>query len=204
LHQPKNEKTLSKIGKTQLEKMLSLREWSDVEGMKVDRRDMEALRVANDLQVAGVVNEKDTTFAFDSTPAANKVDRVEVEGGNMANVVLQALELRLGSARTTGGDGSQPTVLNGAHTSAAMMASDFLLEELGRIEDERATAAEADQELAGSPGDDSTRPAIATVPGGYASAYGFDDDYDNLSYQEAENKETLALFGGGIPMTSRN
>ena len=139
---PQNEKTLSKIGKTRLENMLRLREWSDVEGMKVDRRDMEALRVANDLQVAGVVSEQDTSFAFDSTPAANKVDRAEVDGGDMANVVLQALELRLGRRAGTGvGGGGRGGPLDGARTSAALMASDFLLEELERLEQEEGTAA---------------------------------------------------------------
>ena len=76
--------------------MLRLRDWADVEGMKVDRKDMEALRVANDLQVEGVVQEKDTSFAFDSTPAANKVDKSLIDGGNMVNVIQQALEIRLG------------------------------------------------------------------------------------------------------------
>ncbi|KAL7531786.1 hypothetical protein ACHAWF_003906 [Thalassiosira exigua] len=123
-----NEKTLGRIGASQLEKMLRLRDWSDIAGMKVDRKDMEALRVANDLQVEGAIRDEDKSFAFDSTPAANKVDRSEVEGGDMVNVVRQALAMRLG---VEGGSGRAP--LDGAQTSAAMMASDFLLEELDRV-----------------------------------------------------------------------
>ena len=86
---------MSKIGTDKLERMLRLRDWSSVAGMKVDRKDMEALRVANDLQVEGAVKDEDTSFAFDSTPAANKVDKDEIEGGNMVNVIQQALEIRL-------------------------------------------------------------------------------------------------------------
>lgn len=197
-----NEKTLSKIGTTQLEEMLRLRQWSDVEGMKVDRKDMEALRVANDLQVAGVVNEQDTTFAFDSTPAANRVTKAEAEGGNMVNVVLQALEIRLGKTQAAEGADARPAVLTGAQTSAAMMASDFLFEELERIEDEAAAAAaRVEREGVRSPGDGSGA-AVAPARGGYAAAYGFDDDYDDIGYQKAEAAEMSALFGGGIPMTS--
>ena len=55
-----NEKTLSSIGADSLERMLRKRDWSDIEGMKVDRKDMEALRVAQDLQSTGVVKEEDT------------------------------------------------------------------------------------------------------------------------------------------------
>ena len=119
-----NEKTLTSIGTDSLERMLRLRDWSDIEGMKVDRKDMEALRVAQDLQSTGVVNEKDTSVVYDSTPAANKVDRNQVDGGDIVNVILQALEKRL----TGGKDGEMK--LSGAETSAAMMASDFLLEHL--------------------------------------------------------------------------
>lgn len=115
-----NEKTLNRIGMYNLEKMLRLRDWSEVAGMKVDRKDMEALRVAQDLQVEGAVRDEDKSFMFDSTPAANKVDRSQIDDGNMVNVIQQALEIRLGKQ---GGGNS----LNGAQTSAAMMASDFLL-----------------------------------------------------------------------------
>jgi hypothetical protein len=208
-----NEKTLSRIGTDQLEKMLRLRDWTDVEGMKVDRKDMEALRVANDLQVEGVVKEKDTSFAFDSTPAANKVDRSLIDGGNMINVIQQALEIRLGKNEATSsvmGPG-ESSRLNGAQTSAALMASDFLLEELDQIAQEYPRGERApildvrDDGIAGGDG----RPASAMAPGGYAAAYGFDVvDYDDQevaggSNREMEDAEMSALFGGGgIPMTS--
>lgn len=207
-----NEKTLGRIGTTLLEKMLRQRDWSDVEGMKVDRKDMEALRVANDLQVKGAVREEDTSFAFDSTPSANKVDRSLIDGGNMVNVVRQALEIRLG--RTTK-ELSPPLVLNGAQTSAAMMAADFLLEELRRVADEhpggeRAPVLEVRDGIVGGPLDGGARPSSAMATGGYAAAYGFDaDEYDDEgsdaagSRREMEERELSALFGGGgIPMSA--
>jgi hypothetical protein len=97
--QTQNEKTLDRIGMYQLEKMLRLRDWTDISGMKVDRKDMEALRVAQDLQVEGAVRDEDTSFMYDSTPAANKVDRAQIDGGNMVNVIKQALEIRLGEKK---------------------------------------------------------------------------------------------------------
>lgn len=123
-----NEKTLSKVGTKTLEKMLRLRDWTEIAEVKVDRKDMEALRVAQDLQTTGAVTAQDTSVVYDSTPAANKIDRKQIEGGNIINVVLQALEKRL-----LGADGA-PQQLTGAETSAAMMASDFLLEHLDYIE----------------------------------------------------------------------
>jgi len=210
-----NEKTLSRIGTDKLERMLRLRDWSEVAGMKVDRRDMEALRVANDLQVHGAVKEEDTTFVFDSTPAANKVDRSRMDGGDMVNVILQALEIRLGKRDNKGAAGSP---LNGAQTSAAMMASDFLLEELDRVaaeypHDERAPVLDVRDDSSQS------RPSSALASGGYAAAYGFDvNDYDddedsdvaigNLQFgsgRELEDAEMSALFGmGGIRMGSED
>jgi hypothetical protein len=122
-----NEKTLNAIGTDKLETMLRLRDWSDIADVKVDRKDMEALRVARDFQQTGSVKKEDMSFAYDSTPAANKVDRSQIEGGNMLNVVKQALEKRLGK------ESGEVTRLSGPETSAAVMASDFLLEELDRI-----------------------------------------------------------------------
>ncbi|KAL7484364.1 hypothetical protein ACHAW6_009998 [Cyclotella cf. meneghiniana] len=192
-----NEKTLSRIGMYQLEKMLRLRDWTEISGMKVDRKDMEALRVAQDLQVEGAVRDEDTSFMYDSTPAANKVDRAQIDGGNMVNVIREALEIRLGKK---GADGYS---LNGAQTSAAMMASDFLLEELNRIATEYPGDAKAPMLEEEAPS--------ARLRGGYAAAYGFDaddddDEYGSLQFrsgQEMEDAEMSALFGGGgIPMSS--
>ena len=195
--------------------MLRLRDWSEVAGLKVDRKDMEALRVANDLQVHGAVKEEDTTFVFDSTPAANKVDRSRIDGGDMVTVILQALEIRLGKQHDAGAGTS---TLNGAQTSAAMMASDFLLEELDRVaaeypNEERAPVLDVRDE------NSQVRPSSAMASGGYAAAYGFDaDDYDddenenvavgNLQFgsgRELEDAEMSALFGiGGIRMVAED
>jgi hypothetical protein len=188
-----NEKTLGRIGMEKLEKMLRLRDWSDVEGMKVDRKDMEALRVARDLQVEGAVRDEDTSFMYDSTPAANKVDRSQIDGGNMVNVIRQALGMRLGKDATASNGEVKP--LDGAMTSAAMMASDFLLEELRRIEAEFPGDARAP--ILDDRDDDGGR-----AKGGYAAAYGFDETEDDYNRQ-AESAEMNALWGGGgVPMTN--
>jgi len=120
-----NEKTLRKVGTTQLESMLRKRDWSDIEELKVNRRDMEALRIAQDYKETGTVAAEDRDFVHDSTPAANKVDKSQIEGGDMLKVVLQALEKRLEGGPDGGVQG-----LSGPETSAAMMASDFVLEHL--------------------------------------------------------------------------
>jgi hypothetical protein len=128
-----NERTLSGIGAEKLEVMLRNRDWSDISDVQVNRRDMEALRVAQDYQQTGKLDEKDTSFEFDATPAANKVNRdAQMEGGNMVNVLKEALTKRL-----------QGHALSGPETSATVMASDFLLEELERIVEMGGTAATA-------------------------------------------------------------
>ena len=122
-----NEKTLSGIGTDKLETMLRLRDWDEIADVKVDRREMEALRIAEDYQSTGVLQIDDTSFDTDATPAANKVDRKQVEQGDLVNVVLEALGKRLGKA-----DG-KVTRLSGPETSATIMASDFLLQELDKV-----------------------------------------------------------------------
>ena len=191
-----NERTLSAIGPERLERMLRLRDWEDVEDMKVDRRDMEALRVANDLQIEGVVKDEDLGFAYDSTPAANRVDRSQIEKGDMVKVILQALSIRLGTDMEGNALPEGGKLLTGSQTSAVLMATDFLLDELKRIETEYP--------------EDARAPSPPTR-GGYAAAYGFDvDEYDNnddvgaLNFgtgKELEDAETSALWGmGGIKM----
>jgi hypothetical protein len=123
-----NEKTLSAIGADKLETMLRLRDWDDIADVKVNRRDMEALRIAQDYQATGELKVDDTTFSNDATPAANRVERKQVEQGNLVNVILQALEKRLGKE-----NGGVVTRLSGPETSATIMASDFLLQELDKI-----------------------------------------------------------------------
>lgn len=122
-----NEKTLSKIGVDKLETMLRLRDWGEIADVKVDRRDMEALRVARDFQETGIVKPEDTSLLMDATPAVNKLDGKQIEQGDLVNVVAEALEKRLGKS----GGGVQR--LTGPETSAAIMASDFLLSELERV-----------------------------------------------------------------------
>lgn len=122
-----NEKTLGSIGVEKLETMLRLRDWDEIADVKVDRKEMEALRVARDFQETGQLNEEDQSFQYDSTPAANKVDKSQIEQGNLVNVLLDALGKRLGKT------GESIVALNGPETSATAMASDFLIKELDEI-----------------------------------------------------------------------
>lgn len=169
-----NEKTLSRVGAKSLEKMLRLRDWSEIADLKVDRKDMEALRVAQDLQTSGVVAEEDTSIMYDSTPAANRLDRQQIEGGDILNVVLQALEKRL-----TGGKNGSILQLTGAETSAAMMASDFLLENLDSIQKKR------------------------NIPVNAMAQQYFDTEDEFIPDKVTEEHEGDVLFGGaGIKMES--
>ena len=125
-----NESTLSGIGVEKLETMLRLRDWGEIADVKVDRREMEALRMAQDFQESGVVKQEDASFMNDATPAANKVDGKQIEQGDLVNVMRQALGKRLGKQES---DGGSVTRLSGPETSATIMASDFLLAELNKI-----------------------------------------------------------------------
>jgi hypothetical protein len=167
-----NEKTLTKIGTKSLETMLRLRDWSEIADLKVDRKDMEALRVAQDLQKEGAVAEEDSTAVNTLT-----VDRSLIEGGNIANVLIQALEKRLNE----GPDGvTKP--LSGAECSAAMMASDFLLERLEEIE---------------------SSPPQREIPVNSMAKQYFDTDDEFTPDSVTEEDEDNILFGGGgIPMSS--
>ena len=122
-----NEKTLSSIGTKQLETMLRLRDWGDIADVKVDRREMEALRIAQDFQNTGKVKVADMSIESDATPAAGKVSEEQVEQGNLVRVLLDALEKRLG--KTSGA----VVELSGPETSAAVMATDFLFRELDNV-----------------------------------------------------------------------
>jgi len=126
-----NEKTLSGIGVEKLETMLRLRDWGEIADVKVDRREMDALRLAQDYQETGVIKKEDTSFANDATPGANKVDGKQVEQGDLVNVVKDAIRKRLNKDDKTHYGSVAP--LSGPETSAAIMASDFLLAELRKI-----------------------------------------------------------------------
>jgi len=128
-----NEKTLSAIGTEKLETMLQERDWKGLSGAKVNRREHDALSMAQDMQVlADNVKDgeeaahkvvKDTVGkGYDKHAAVNKVDQSQIDRGDLVNVLKQALQKRL--------DGNK---LTGAETSAALMATDFLIEELDRI-----------------------------------------------------------------------
>lgn len=77
----------------------------------------------------GIIKQEDASFANDATPAANKVDGNQIEKSDLVNVLQEALKKRLGK-----GHGSMKR-LTGPETSAAIMASDFLLKELKIIVD---------------------------------------------------------------------
>eukprot|EP00545_Synedropsis_sp_CCMP1620_P000781 CAMPEP_0119016238 /NCGR_PEP_ID=MMETSP1176-20130426/11890_1 /TAXON_ID=265551 /ORGANISM="Synedropsis recta cf, Strain CCMP1620" /LENGTH=550 /DNA_ID=CAMNT_0006969579 /DNA_START=116 /DNA_END=1765 /DNA_ORIENTATION=+ len=165
-----NEKTLKHIGVDKLETMLRMRDWDQISDVKVDRRDMEALRVAQDYQQTGVVQSQDLSFEGDATPAANKVDAQQIEQGNLINVIMQALEKRLGLS-----DSGSVTRLSGPETSATIMASDFLLAELNVIIEQQ-----------------------RSKPQSAAHQYLLDDVMGNESTtQQRDDDEMDVLFGGG-------
>lgn len=152
--------------------MLRLRDWDAISDVKVDRKDMEALRVAQEYQQTGVIQSDDLSFEGDATPAANKVDQQQIEQSNLVNVIKQALAKRLGL-----GENGQVTRLSGPETSATIMASDFLLTELEKVvEQQREKPISAAQQL-----------LMDDIMGG---------DGDGM-----HQDETDVLFGGGgIPM----
>lgn len=120
-----NEKTLGNIGVDKLETMLRLRDWSDTAEYKVNREEIDALKIAQDVQATGKVSEEATSLQYDSIPAANKVDRQQVEQGDLINVLVQALEKRLGKSGEAG-----VFSLTGPETSATAMATDVLIQAL--------------------------------------------------------------------------
>jgi hypothetical protein len=122
-----NEKTLTRIGVDKLETMLRLRDWEDIADFKVNRREFDALKIAQDFQETGKLKKEDTSLEHDTTPAVNRVPANQVEQGNLVNVIMQALEKRLGK-------GGKPILpLTGPETSATAMAGDFLIQELDRV-----------------------------------------------------------------------
>jgi hypothetical protein len=123
-----NEKTLAGVGVDQLETCLRLRDWEAIADVKVNRREMEALRVARDYQDTGKISKEDVSVANDATPAANKVDGEQIEQGDLVNVVIEALGRRLGKESS-----GKIVRLSGPETSAAIMASDFLLSALEQV-----------------------------------------------------------------------
>jgi hypothetical protein len=136
-----NAKALAAVGVDKLEGMLRQRNWSDIEEYKVNRRELDALRIAQDYQATGSVRPKDLTLEGDRTPAANKVDRRQVEQGDLVTVLLQAMDKRLGRGSSSGAQGHHPQALSGPETSASAMAADFLIQQLDAIVSSSRTAA---------------------------------------------------------------
>jgi hypothetical protein len=157
-----NEKSLNKVGVDKLETMLRLRDWTpvtDSNEYKVNRREYDALKIAQDYQQTGVIDKKDMSLAGDATPAANKVNVEAVEQGNLVKILQQALEKRLGKTPTSTTAGSVVKPLTGPETSATAMASDFLIKQL----DQMAANINAD-------GDGSTSSPGPTAPSSAAAA----------------------------------
>ena len=115
-----NEKTLNKIGSPELEQMLRNRDWAPLNDVKVNRRDFEALRAAQDLQ-EGDVEASEYNLSADTTAAANKgLDKESAKDADMIKVILQALDKRIESGEA----------LSGPETGVTLMATDFLIREL--------------------------------------------------------------------------
>lgn len=125
-----NEKTLKSIGSKDLENMLQKRDWASLSEIKVNRKEHDALSMARDMQALaetegeGVVDRivQDNVGKREEIAAANTIAEKETEGANLVNVLKQALEKRIGGDK-----------LNGAESSATLMATDLLIEELEKI-----------------------------------------------------------------------
>lgn len=129
-----NEKTLKSVGSQKLENMLHERNWDGLDGMKVNRKEHDALSMAKDMQELATEGKEEAVEkivqsrigeGFDKAVAANKMDRPQMDEGNLVNVVKQALTKRI-----TG------VGLTGAEMSATLMATDYLIEVLERIAEE--------------------------------------------------------------------
>lgn len=129
-----NEKTLNAVGTTELEEMLCERNWDRLADVKVNRKEHDALALARTMQEVSTENDGDADAVeevvresvlkdLDKNAAVNQVDRSKIDGGDLVNVLRQALDKRL----------DDEDRLSGTETSATMYASDFLLEELDRI-----------------------------------------------------------------------
>merc|ERR1711862_461514 len=84
------------------------------------------------------IKKEDLSFNNDNIPAIHNIHNKSVDGGNMVNIIKQALEKRLNIINssittTTSGSCSNKQPLTGPETSATLMATDFLLEELTSI-----------------------------------------------------------------------
>jgi len=201
-----NEKTLGNIGVQKLETMLRLRDWDGVSDIKVNRREIEALRIAQDYQETGIVNEEDTSVVYDATPAANKADKGQLEHGNLVNVLCDALQKRLGINEN--GKTAAFTQLSGPETSVTIMASDFLIKELISIikkssssntatEEEKAEKEIEKQKLAS---DQRKKKSIEAAKRALLADF---DEPSSIGMGEQRGSEELdVMFGkGGISLT---
>lgn len=190
-----NEKTLASIGVDKLETMLRLRDWEDMEEIKVNRKDIDALKIAQDYQKTGSLKKEDTSMAHDNTPAANKVDPRQVEGGNLVNVLTQALEKRLGVSGAM-------AVLSGPETSATAMAVDYLLNELDDIADGKVTAVAEEPQVDTSLNTPEGRRAarVEAARRAMLEDWGEDEEASDSGNRGFGDPMSDVLFGrGGIP-----
>ncbi len=126
-----NEKTLMGIGADGLEEMLRSRDWSRLGGIKIDRSDYEALRVAKDMQENLVMVGDDGDMVFEDGWKGEAIDyaselrepeelkeedRSQIEGGDLVTVLSQACEMRLRDGR-----------LGSKETAVVAMAANFIL-----------------------------------------------------------------------------
>ena len=102
--------------------------------MKVNRKEHDALSMAKDMQELAAEGKEEAVEKIvqsrigegvDKAVSANKMDRPQMDGGDLVNVVKQALTKRI-----TG------VGLTGAEMSATLMATDYLIEVLEKIADE--------------------------------------------------------------------
>lgn len=199
-----NEKTLTAVGVEKLETMLRKRDWSEVADLKVNRREYDALRLAQDYQEAGSVVSKqdDMSVQQDATPAANRVEKRQVEEGDLVKVLVQALERRLG----IGEEGSSAAQLTGPETSATAMAADFLMKELDKIVDAKDTLSEVEVEVDDNkeksfdPKDESTRRREERIEKARrAMLEDLQGETEDSSHFDRGDAETEVIFGrGGI------
>jgi hypothetical protein len=187
-----NAKALGRVGVQLLEDMLRKRDWAPLEDHKVNRKELDALRIAQDFQETGAVRAEDLSLAGDASPAANRVDRRQVEQGDLVTVLLQALGKRLGhepggaggaAASATGS--AQP--LSGPETSASAMAADFLIQRL-----EAMAAAEAPPATRSAP---PPMEASEHAAGGEASRSSPQDVTARQARIEAARRALLDDFG---------
>jgi len=179
-----NEKTLDQVGVHDLETMLRLRDWTGLDDKKVNRKEVDALKIAQDVQETGQAQANDRNLANDKTPVANRVvDKKQVEEGDLVTVMCQALEKRLGKSENSTG----PVALTGPEMSVTSMASEYLLQALDEIVRNDADSTETTQSPApGVPTAKEEESASLPTPVAEAPSETTDDDDSENSWAPKE------------------